>query len=375
MLQQFTIGNWASFKEPMTLSLEASADTEHEELSVINVGEKRLLKSAVIYGANGSGKSNLISAMLFCRSFVLSSSREGQIDEEIPVDPYRLSVGYDKKPSHFEIIFMQAGTRFRYGFEADKSAVRAEWLFASTSSREAELFVRENSEIKFNTDRFKEGKGLVEKTRPNALFLSVVAQFNGEISRSVVKWFRDFRFMSATRNPALRFTVERLSDASFAARVLDMSRVADLAIEGLVPKITLIKAEDLPGIVRQGRIQVRQEEIELKTRHKQFDSNNQLHGLVEFDLEKNESDGTKKFLSMTGPLIDALDTGKVLMVDELDARLHPLLSRAIVMLFNNSKNQSNAQLIFATHDTNLLNKQFFRRDQIWFTEKDTFGAT
>ncbi len=375
MLQQFTIANWASFKDAMTLSLEASTDTEHEELSVISVCEKRLLKSAVIYGANASGKSNLITAMQFCRTFVLTSSREGQVDEEIPVDPYRLSVGYDKRPSHFEIIFLQGGTRFRYGFEADRSSVHAEWLFSSTSSREAELFVRENGDIKFNADRFREGKGLAEKTRPNALFLSVVAQFNGEISGNVVKWFRDFRFISATRNPALRFTVERLADTSFAARVLDMSRVADLAIEGLVPKITPNAEEDLPGLVVQRRVYIRSREVELKTQHKQFDSNNQLSGLVEFDLEKNESDGTKKFLSMTGPLIDALDTGKVLMVDELDARLHPLLSRAIVMLFNNSKNQSNAQLIFATHDTNLLNRQFFRRDQVWFTEKDSFGAT
>ena len=159
MLQQFTIANWASFKDAMTLSLEASTDTEHEELSVISVCEKRLLKSAVIYGANASGKSNLITAMQFCRTFVLTSSREGQVDEEIPVDPYRLSVGYDKRPSHFEIIFLQGGTRFRYGFEADKflcmrsgsslrhRAERPSFLFEKTATLSLMLTASEKARV------------------------------------------------------------------------------------------------------------------------------------------------------------------------------------------------------------------------------------
>jgi AAA15 family ATPase/GTPase len=378
MLQQFTVSNWASFKGPMTLSLEASSDTEHEETNVIDVCEKRLLKSAVIYGANASGKSNLISAMQFFRTFTLSSSREGQIEEEIATEPFLLSTDYESKPSHFEATFIHNRTRFRYGFEVDRKRVHSEWLFSTSSSREAELFVREEDQITCNPERFKEGKSLGEKTRPNALFLSVVAQFNGEVATSVMKWFLDFRFISATRNPALRFTVERLSDPSFAARVLDMSKIADLGIEGLIPKISSAKEDEGPFMLtKSGRkaFLSRAKDVELKMQHKKFDSNNQSTGLVEFDLEKDESEGTKKYFSMTGPLIDALEAGRVLVVDELDARLHPLLSRAIVLLFNNTKNASNAQLIFATHDTNLLTRQLFRRDQVWFTEKDPFGAT
>ena len=227
MLQQFTVGNWASFKEPMTLNLEASTDTEHEESTVFNACEKRLLKSAVIYGANASGKSNLIAAMRFVRNFILFSSVGAQVDEEIGTEPFRLTVGYEK--------------------------------------------TREHALIKFDAERFKEGNGLIEKTRENALFLSVVAQFNGEISASVIKWFHDLRFISATRNPALNFTVERLGDPTFAARVLEMSKVADLAIEGLIPKISYFTQEDLPNIpvpprrARAGRMK----EFELKTQHKQ----------------------------------------------------------------------------------------------------------
>jgi len=381
MLQQFTIGNWASFKEPMTLSLEASSDTEHEETNVANLPGERLLKTAVVYGANASGKSNLISAMKFMQSFVIFSSRESQVEEAIPTEPFRLSTSSENQPSRFQVIFTQEATRFRYGFEVDKKRVRSEWLFSSTSARESELFVREDAKFSFNPEKFKEGRNLEEKTRPNALFLSVVSQFNGEISGKVIKWFRDLRFISAIRNPALWFTVEKMSDPSFAAQVLEMSKIADLAIEGLIPKISSPNDDDLPGLtpptlpVTTPRLQRRGQEFQLKTQHKKFDSNNQLTALVEFDLEKNESDGTKKYLAMTGPILDALDNGRVLMVDELDARLHPLLSRAIVLMFNNTKNKQNAQLIFATHDTNLLNRHFFRRDQVWFTEKDTLGAT
>lgn len=156
-----------------------------------------------------------------------------------------------------------------------------------------------------------------------------------------------------------------------------MSRIADLAIEGLIPKISYYKEEDLPGFAGTSPHPFlnRVKEVEVKTQHKQFDSNNRLTGLVEFDLQKDESDGTKKYLSMTGPIIDTLETGKVLVVDELDARLHPLLSRAIVLFFNSVKNHKNAQLIFATHDTNLLTRKLFRRDQVWFTEKDAYGVS
>jgi hypothetical protein len=309
--------------------------------------------------------------------FVLTSSRETQVEEEIQVEPFRLSTECDGKPSHFEIVFFQDNTKYRYGFEADNRRIHTEWLFSSSSSREAELFTRTESKIESNPDRFKEGKGLEEKTRPNALFLSVVAQFNGEISAAILKWFRNFGFISATRNPALRFTVDRLNNPVFAERVLEMSRVADLGIASLIPKLFHFTDADVSGFPEASRKSIlgRVKNVELKTTHQKFDSNNKPIASVEFDLEKNESEGTRKYLAMTGPLIDTLEGGKVMTVDELDARLHPLLSRAIVSLFNSAKNNKMAQLIFATHDTNLLSRHFFRRDQVWFTEKNTFGAT
>ena len=376
MLQQFTVANWASFKQEMTLSLEASSDTEHEEC-IVDVGGTRLLKSAVIYGANASGKSNLMSAMTFFKMFVLTSSKDTQVEEEIPVEPFRLSTECDGKPSRFEIIFFHDEIKYRYGFEVDSRSVHSEWLFSTTSSREAELFTRSKDGIACNDERFKEGKELTSKTRPNALFLSVVAQFNGDISASILKWFRNLGFVTATRNPWIRFTLDRLNNPDFAERVLEMSRVADLGIASLAPKLFHYTDADVSSFPEAARKNIlgKVKNIELRTTHQKYDSDNKPVSSVEFDLEKNESDGTKKYLAMTGPLIDTLEGGKVLAVDELDSRLHPLLSRAIVSLFNSTKNSKKAQLIFATHDTNLLSRIYFRRDQIWFTEKNTYGAT
>jgi hypothetical protein len=279
--------------------------------------------------------------------------------------------------NHLTLRFFQDKTKFRYGFEADNRHIHSEWLFSSSSNREAELFTRIEGKIESNPDRFKEGKGIEAKTRPNALFLSVVAQFNGEIATTILKWFHNFGFISAIRNPALRFTIERLSNPLFAARVLEMSRFADLGIESLVPKLLYFTDADFPNIPEAARKNMlgRIKNAELKAIHQKFDSDNHPVNSIEFDLEKNESEGTKKYLAMSGPLIDALEGGKVLAVDELDARMHPLLSRGVVSLFNSTKNNKMAQLIFATHDTNLLSRVFFRRDQIWFTEKDSFGAT
>ena len=252
MLQQFTLANWASFKDEMTLSLEASSDTEHDS-SVFEVGGIRLLKSAVIYGANASGKSNLLSAINFMRLFVLTSSRETQVEEQIQVEPFRLSSECDGKPSFFEVIFFQNGIKYRYGFEADTKKIASEWLFATTSSRESELFTRTENKIEANTDKFKEGKGLEEKTRSNALYLSVVAGSMAKSRQVFLGGFIDFGFIAATRNPQLRFTIERLNDPDFAKQVLEMTRAAGLGIDGIAPRISNFTDADLAHIPEQAR--------------------------------------------------------------------------------------------------------------------------
>ena len=196
MLMQITIGNFLSFKDPITFSMVASRIKEHEDSSTFLLNEKlRLLKSAVIYGANASGKSNFFKAMAFFKNFILTSSKETPATDEIKVTNFKLSTETENKPSLFEIVFLHEGIRYRYGFQVDKKEVQKEWFYYAPKRQEAKLFLREGSNIEIGS-YYKEGKGLVEKTRNNALFLSVVAQFNGQISLKIIDWFTKFNIIS-----------------------------------------------------------------------------------------------------------------------------------------------------------------------------------
>ncbi|MBN1828358.1 MAG: ATP-binding protein [Deltaproteobacteria bacterium] len=380
MLIEFSAANVLSFKDRVTLSMVASNDDVLQERNVFTQGKKRLVKSAVIYGANASGKSNLINAMLFMSGMVLTSSKDTQANEEIDVDAFKLSTETDNKPSFFEIVFIQNGRTYRYGFEADRKKVHSEWLFTVPTTKEAELFVREGEKIKMNHLRFKEGIDLKSKTRENALFLSVCAQWNGKISKELLLWFQNFRFIYGLSNyPYLGVTVEKLKSPEQKRKLLEMARMADLSIddiEGREEKLTIDKLpKGLSEEMKRDILKRDISEVELKTTHKKFDKSNKEVGKVIFDLEENKSGGTQKFLSMAGPLLYIIENGAVLVIDEMDARLHPLLTRFILSLFNSPVNDKNAQLIFATHDTNLLSNKYFRRDQIWFTEKDQYSVS
>jgi AAA15 family ATPase/GTPase len=380
MLIEFSVANFLSFKEQVTFSMVASSDDALEDSNVFAEGRKRLLKSAVVYGANASGKSNLLNAMSFMRHMVLSSSKDTQANEEIDIAPFMLSADCEGKPSFFEIIFFHNKLTYRYGFEADRKKIHSEWLFSVPATKEAELFVREDGQIKWNRTRFKEGRDLAGKTRENALFLSVCAQFNGDISKDILLWFRNFRFISGLSDYAyLGVTIDKLKEPEQKHRIMEMTRIADLNIhdlDGREEKLTIEKLPmDMPDEIKRDIIKQGITEVELKTVHRKYGKDKEEVGFVVFDLEENESGGTQKFLSMAGPLLDTLETGKVLVIDELDARLHPLLSRAMITLLNSSANSKKAQLIFASHDTSLLTNKFFRRDQIWFTEKDVYGVT
>ncbi|OHE16787.1 MAG: hypothetical protein A2X96_09515 [Syntrophobacterales bacterium GWC2_56_13] len=379
MLIEFSVANVLSFKDRVTFSMVASRDDALQESNVFTWGKRQLVKSAVVYGANASGKSNLLSAMHFMRHMVLTSSKDTQANEEIDVEVFRLSTECEGKPSFFEIVFIQNGDTYRYGFEVDRKRVHSEWLFTVPATKEAELFVREDSRIKVNRIRFKEGRDLEKKTRENALFLSVCAQFNGEISKELLRWFKNLRFIHGLSDPYLGVTVEKLKTPEQKRRLIEMTRIADLCIddiEGREEKLTIEKLpKDMPEEMKRDIVKQDITEVELKTTHRKYGQDNSEVGTVVFDLEENESGGTQKFLSMAGPLLDTIETGKVLIIDEMDARLHPLLTRFILSLFNSPMNNKNAQLIFASHDTNLLNDKLFRRDQIWFTEKNPYGVT
>lgn len=397
MLVEFSVGNYRSFKEPVTLSmLAAKLQASDKTVDVNNVFDAdglRLLRSAAIYGANASGKSNLIQAMGFMRSFVRSSSMS-QAGDAIMVEPFRLSTATLDAPSHFQVVFILNGIRYRYGFESDRQQVQAEWLYR-TVQRERRLFIREGNRYEISS-AFREGRGLTERTRDNALFLAVVAQFNGQLATSILTWLQTGINVVSGLNDLeyIGYTIRRFEeDAAFRQRVLALMREADLGISDV--SVDRRRFSELPLSNGQRSAVHRLWEVterlssksegtdvdrvvrQVKTSHQVFDdARNPTQDMAAFDMTAQESQGTQKFFGLSGPIIDTLENGRVLVIDEMEARLHPFLTRAIIELFNSSQtNPKNAQLIFATHDTGILSSRLFRRDQIWFTEKDRYGAT
>lgn len=395
MVIEFSVGNYKSFKDRVTLSMVAanlvSEDKRLDENNVFTQDKDlRLLKSAAIYGANASGKSNLISALKFMRKFILNSSKDTQADESIAVERFRLSRETVDQPSFFELVFVLDAKRYRYGFEVTNEGVVSEWLFYVPTIREAKLFERKNGKIDTAT-AFKEGKDLVDRTRGNALFLSVVAQFNGPLAKKILRWFRNLNVISGLDDTGLRlYTMKLLDDSNSREEVLKFVTRLDVGIDDIQlhkSPLTMPPTGDMPEELRTvlkalyGELQKMSpdkaaEQVSVLTSHRVVGANGESVGVESFDIDASESEGTKKIFSIAGPVLNTLQKGKVLVVDELDARLHPLITKAIIGLFNsNETNPHNAQLIFATHDTNLLNRRAFRRDQVWFAEKDRVGAT
>ncbi|MGS2763790.1 AAA family ATPase [Sinomicrobium sp. M5D2P9] len=381
MIVEFTVGNFLSFKDKKTLSLEATKITEHKRASVFKVGSYELLKSVVLYGANSSGKSNLIKAMSTMRRIVLTSAEKSSAST-FPVIPFLLNTETEEKPSFFEVVFLWHGIRYRYGFEIDNHAVHGEWLFQCEDNEEQPLFIRELEGIGVS-EEFDEGKGLEAKTRDNALFLSVVDQFNGAIAGAVVKWFNKWATISGLSHENYRrVTFSLLDQQTSKDKLLDFFKDLDLGFdqlifrkekfhEGLLDKdIPIERHNDIINDL-QGKTLAR-----ITTVHKIYDAEGKQVGLRDFELRHQESSGTNKVIDISGPIFDTLLDGGVLVIDELDAKLHPLMTAAITNLFNSPEfNPKNAQLIFATHDTNLLHYGRFRRDQIYFLEKDRMEAT
>ncbi|MFN3309756.1 MAG: AAA family ATPase, partial [Anaerolineales bacterium] len=274
---------------------------------------------------------------------------------------------------------------YRYGFELDEQHVLSEWLY-QTKQRETRLFVREGDLFEVTTSLRKSMTILEKYVRSNALFLSVLAQFNHPLAIKLVNWFRrDLRGISGiTDSTYASFTLHQFeADANFAQRIRNLIRVADLGILDLGVRTISIDDPEIPDQLRKIVLKMQGDEPStgevsvksIETVHQMFDGET-LADQVKFDLDEHESEGTKKFFYLLGPLFDSLDNGNVLVVDEFEARLHPVLSREIIRLFNSPKtNPKNAQLVFTTHDASLLGEGILRRDQIWFTEKNRYGET
>ena len=362
MLLEFCVKNFLSIKDDLKLSFVATTLKESlsEPNDVIRISDMglALVRSAVIYGANASGKTNVLKAIAFYKSFIMNSFKNGQAGESIDVENFRLNASTVQEPTTMEATFTVGEYLYRYGFEVGEKAVHAEWLYRRMNrkrSKEVEIFYREETGVTVHA-KSPLMQDLVNRkmVRDNALLLSTAAQFNETTAVDILHWLNDTQVLFCSEDDKMWLqAIRHLDDEKMRERIVRFAKYADLGIEN----ITKI-------------------DNRIVSSHRQYDDEGRETNDVAFSFSGNESEGTIKYFSLAYPIIDALDNGKRLVVDELDSKLHPLLVRKIVTLFNSAEtNPKGAQLLFTTHDTFLLSAGLFRRDQVWFTQKDNFGAT
>jgi AAA15 family ATPase/GTPase len=382
MLVEFSVANFRSIHARQTLSLVAGAGDELRDTHVMASGAPAtpdLLRSAVIYGPNAAGKSNLILALQFILKLVVNSAQKSQQGDEIEVSPFLMDGGEAAaKPSEFELIFVEQGIRYQYGVALTRQRVESEWLIAYPNGSPQTWFERAaggERSWKFGPS-FKGQRKLWQKsTRDNALFLSTAIQLDSKQLMPVFRWFHDRLCASVSYNklPPI-FTIKKCEqDGQIRDQIVDFLKSADLGIERIQinhRKMKQNKVQFSEKMLESERQKIlkdleTREFIETHLVHKTPDGQEVSLGLNE------ESGGTQQLFNLAGPLLDVLHNGLVLVIDELDTHLHPLLMRRLVDLFHDPViNRSNAQLIFSTHDTTILDREVFRRDQVWFVEKD-----
>lgn len=382
MLLQFSVENYLSFKNKVILNFEAGNIKEYQENVYTPFSRNfSLLKSVGIFGHNSCGKTNIIKAISFMKDFVLKSSSERTSSKEILVEPFLLYKDSEIKPSTFEITFLINEVKYRYGFSISKKAIESEWLFATEKRKEENLFVRAKQNFAFEKKFKSTLKGkfelVYEMTKSNSLFLSILAQFNYSTCLDISNWFSKILIAHDTEHIALiDFTAKLMAIDNYKKLINDVIKKSDLGIETVEERLkesAINNNYSYEFIASVFGDDIKQYQV--RTGHKFYEEDNNETGRVYFDLIKNESLGTQKFFGILGPLLYTIKEKGVIIVDEIDARMHSLLLLDVIGLFNSKKtNAYGAQLIFTSHNTNVL-KKGLRRDQMVFVEKDNYGVS
>lgn len=398
VLLSFSAENVRSFPAEFGLSLLATTVAEPGVRRTVawREGGKPIgvLPVAGVFGANASGKSNVLRAMADMREYVLHSFRHGDPTGGMPQRPFKLSVETLERPSRFEIDLILCGVRHQYGFTVDTEGVRDEWAVRFPKGRAVTLFSRVGDEVEVGTVERAKTRAVRGLLRPNALFLSTAASTNHPVLLPLYEWFQRNLVLAEAQSRDRRQALTRkmLEDAELKDRVLDFLHAADLGITGA--KRHELEPEMKDRLERAVRILVGQEDSDADAPRPVIDEtygvqllHRGAHGDVEFAADE-ESLGTLVWFGLVGPVVEALRYGTVFLADELDASLHPVLVAHLVGLFQNPRtNARRAQLVFNSHDTTVLGEsaaeraqtgpaaRLLGRDQIWFTEKGNDGAS
>jgi AAA15 family ATPase/GTPase len=384
MLIEFKVSNYRSIGEEQILSLIPANKKGDSTDNVISKGKYKALNALAIYGSNASGKSNLLLSMSLLDKLVHLSARSSSTTP-LPYDPFLLREGWNKKPTKFEVTFIIDDIKYRYGLEFFQEKVVTEWLYRKSVGREVDLFLREGDIID-TSSAFKGNSKIIdaaiEATRPNALFLSTCDMFNIDEAKIIFQWFKYFQMIDGLNTEAIN-TASLWDNKEYQDKIIEYMTSLDLDLIGIDISTKDFDSSELPDSISEKE---RKKLIELLSgkksfrfyaKHKIYSSIGQeTSEKLSWPFEERESAGTNKAFHISGPIIWALINGGILIIDEIEAKLHPIMTLETINLFLNEKtNPNNAQLIFATHDTNLLSYSKLRRDQIYFSEKNNWEST
>lgn len=386
MLLRIGVKNLWSIREYQELSLIASAlkDESSDIFSPEGIREK-VLPSVGIYGANASGKSNILKSITSIRSMVLHSHTQWSASGGVPRVSFALDSHAIKENSKLDCDFVIDGVRYHYGFIFDDEKFTEEWLYAYPRGRRQVWFYRNSSmgRIKFGEEFHGPNRTAETVTRPNSLFLSAAAQSNHEKALNIYKFF-DEKFIVniyKIRNGANATINKYLENEKTKKRIIDVMKSADIGVSDMLIEETKFSAEqnaafgEVVNTLKRYFIKDETDVPDIKMKDVKLGHNSSDRGIVYFSMDQ-ESQGTVELLSLIGPITESLEEGKILVVDEINTSLHPILTMSLLALYASKEtNPHGAQLIFSTHDSNVLSAQSLRRDQIWFTEKSVEGQT
>lgn len=393
MLLEFSVSNYRSIGEEQTMSLIPAPKQKDHLQNILTQGRYQALNAISLYGPNGGGKSNMLKAMSLLDRLVHLSARSSSTSL-LPYDPFLLREGWEDKPTKFEISFVIGEYRYRYGLAFTATEIEKEWLFRKAAGREVNLFEREGetidtssgfngSEYGFNGSK-KIIDAAIEATRNNALFLSTCDMLNIEEAKSIMQWFGHFSMVDGLNTEMEEIQTVALWEgkefrekirqylASLSLNIVDVDVTTKDFEESELP-------DDLPKNVRSQLAKTFKgtQSYTVYAKHRIYDTNALPTDKTQrWKWDERESSGAKKAFQLSGPVLWALANGGVLIIDEIEAKLHPIMTLNTIDAFlDKGSNPNNAQLIFATHDTNLLSYSNLRRDQICFAEKNEWEST
>ena len=394
MLVEFTFRNYRSFRDEATLSLEATGLSTFKN-SVIAFNSTKLLPSVAIYGKNGGGKSNVIRAFWLAVQFVKNAQRTQHENSEIPVIPFALNDYSFAQPTQFEFIFIQDKIKYWYSFSATKEKVVEEYLYHAPKGQKALVFKRDGQQFSFTEEKAK--RTLISKAvAKNQLFFSVACTMNDSACICAMRWFRDYVFFSRDYTDIPKQLVEYSEDKTMLSAISKYAKAADVGIEDMRFEINskeIIDDSSFPDSIPEGvkaaltqfmhalsetssnaEIRLKMGQMTAKASHSGKSRDGKISS-YELDLS-DESDGTRKLMALSPAIESALNKGGVLLVDEIERELHPTLVNLIVSKFQSKKtNPVGAQIIFTTHNTELLNLELLRKDQLYFADKKANDGT